>query len=542
MNKKEENKLKRFLEILPGSVAWLILLLPFIFGLWAPKELAYFMIVFDFYWLVKAFLMAGYLLSSHFHMKRDNAIDWFDRCQKLNNLDDYIIEKTEELMRSRFLNRRRNKEELQELIALRETASDYKKSWEDIYHVVMLPHFKDEYRILRSAVKSLVDANFPTDKTIVIIGLEEREQGNEKFERTEKIKKEFQNVFYDVLVTLHPDGIIGELKGKSANTKWMGLKLKEYIDQKEIAYDDVIVSVFDGDTRISREYAGCLVYKYLINAKRTKRSYQPVPLFNNNIWEIPFINRTVALGSSFWQMIESCRPYRLINFSSQATSLKTLIDEDFQDETIVSEDSRQFYRIFFLYHGDHKAVPLFTPVYMDAVAGSSFWQTLKFQYYQKRRWAWGMENFPYLVIESIKHKEIPFRKKFVLINRLFWGTVGWSTASLIIAFAGWMPLLLNHDFRLNILAYNLPIMARDLLTITWVGIFITAFVGFTLLPQKPKRYSNWKFLEMLFQWIVTPITGIIFGSIPALDAQTRMILGGKYRLGFWVTPKKFEER
>ena len=537
-----EKKLKRFLEILPGAAAWVILLCPFIFGIWAPRVLAYFMIVFAVYFLSKAFLMGAYLLSSHFHMKRDNKINWFKRCKKLSNLDDYIIEKTEGLLKTGIFMRRRVREELQELVDLREMPENYKKKWEDIYHVVILPNYKDEYRIIRSSVKSLVDANFPAKKTIVIIPLEEREAGNDKFERFEKIKKEFKKDFYDMFYTLHPDGIVGEMKGKSATVKWACKELKRYIDKKGIEYDDVVVSVFDGDTRVSREYPGCLVYKYLVNTKRTKRSYQPIPLFNNNIWETPFVTRTVALGSSFWQMIESCRPYRLINFSSQASSLKTLVDIDFQDETIVSEDSRQFYRIFFKYHGDHKAIPLFTPVYMDAVAGSSFWQTLKFQYYQKRRWAWGMENFPYLVIESLKHKEISWWSKLVLIRRLFFGTVEWSTASLIIAFGGWMPLLLNSDFRGSILAYNLPIMVRDILTITWIGIFISAFVGFLLLPQKPKKYTGWKFLEMIFQWVVVPVTGIIFGSIPALDAQTRMILGGRFRLGFWVTPKKFEER
>jgi hypothetical protein len=539
---KNEKKLKRFLEILPGSIAWFILLCPFFLGIWAPRFLSYFMIVFDVYFLSKAFLMGTFLFSSYIHMRRDNKINWFERCKKLSNLDDYIIEKTEKLLRTNIFMRKRMREEIRNLIDLKETNSSYIKKWEDIYHVVILPNYNDEYRILKGAIKSLVDSNFPTNKTIVIMALEEREKGDGKFERTQKIIKEFKKNFYDIFCTIHPDGIVGEIKGKSANTKWAGEELKKYIDKKNINYEDVIVSVFDGDTRVSREYVGCLVYNYLINTKRTNRTYQPIPLFNNNIWETPFVTRTVALGSSFWQMIESCRPYRLINFSSQASSLKTLVDIGFQDSTIVSEDSRQFYRVFFKYHGDHRAVPLFTPVYMDAVSGNNFWETLKFQYYQKRRWAWGMENFPYLVIESIKHKEIPWYPKWVLIGRLLQGTIEWSVASLLIAFAGWMPLLLNSEFRGSVLAYNLPIMARNILTITWVGIFVSAFVGFMLLPQKPKKYTGWKFLEMFFQWVVTPVTGILFGSIPALDAQTRMILGGRFRLGFWVTPKKFEER
>lgn len=539
---KNEKKLKRILEIIPGSCAWAILLSPVVLSIFLPRYLAYFMIAFDFYWLSNAVLMGIYLLSSFFHMRRDSKIDWFERCKRLDDLDAYICDLSEGLKKKRFLDKKRSSEELRELLDLKETKENYRKSWEDIYHVVMLPNFRDEYKILQSGVKSLLNANFPTDKTIVIIGLEEREAGNEKIERAEKVIKEFKKDFYDIFYTVHPDGIVGELKGKSANTKWMGRRLKEYIDKKKIDYEDVLVSVFDGDTRVSKEYVGCMVYKYLVNTERTKRSYQPIPLFNNNIWEVSFFTRVVSSGSSFWQMIESCRPYRLINFSSQASSMKTLVDIDFQDETIVSEDSRQFYRVFFKYKGNHKAVPLFTPVYMDAVSGNGIIETAKNQYMQIRRWAWGMENFPYLVMESIKHKEIPWWPKLVLIMRLFKSTVEWSTASLLIAFAGWMPLIINPEFRDSVIGYNLPVIASNLLTITWVGILISASIGLLLLPPRPKNFGKLRTVSMALQWVLSPITGLIFGAIPAIDAQTRMILSGKFRLGFWVTPKKFEDR
>ena len=40
---------------------------------------------------------------------------------------------------------------------------------------------------------------------------------------------------------------------------------------------------------------------------------------------------------------------------------------------------------------------------------------------------------------------------------------------------------------------------------------------------------------MLLQWVVLPFSIVIFGAIPGLDAQTRLMF--KKYLGFFVTPK-----
>ncbi len=174
---------------------------------------------------------------------------------------------------------------------------------------------------------------------------------------------------------------------------------------------------------------------------------------------------------------------------------------------------------------------------MDAVLADNFWLTLKNQYLQKRRWAWGIEHFPYFVKACLKDKSVSFWIKIEQIFRLLEGHISWSTASLLIATAIWFPFLFNPEFSQTVLGSNVPIFARSLLMITWIGIIISMTISLLLLPKRPKDVSRWKTFFMLIQWVLIPISAVFFGSIPAIDAQTRMMIGKP--LGFWVTEKRF---
>jgi len=70
------------------------------------------------------------------------------------------------------------------------------------------------------------------------------------------------------------------------------------------------------------------------------------------------------------------------------------------------------------------------------------------------------------------------------------------------------------------------------------GVITSAILAIVLLPPKPVWFKKHHYLIYLFQWLLLPFVLIIFGSIPALEAQIRLMLGGRFRLGFWVTPKQ----
>jgi len=218
-------------------------------------------------------------------------------------------------------------------------------------------------------------------------------------------------------------------------------------------------------------------------------------------------------------------------------SFKALVDMDFWPVKNVSEDSRIFWKAYLFYNGEYKSVPLFYPVSMDANLAHNFIQTMINVFKQQTRWSWGVENIPFFIFGAIKNKLMPLKKKLFHCFNLWEGFWSWATNSLLIFLLGWLPLFLGgKEFNTTILSYNLPRMTRILMTLAMVGLVISAFYALRLLPPRPKKYSSKKYIFMVVQWLLIPLTMIVFGAIPALISQFRLMIG-KY-MGFWVTTKK----
>ncbi|HZX00788.1 MAG TPA: glycosyltransferase family 2 protein [Candidatus Paceibacterota bacterium] len=491
--------LYRFFELIPGTLAWATLVAIVVLSRYYPTYAAIFIILFDIYWLLKTLYFSFHLRATFNTMKQYMKIDWFSR--------------------------------------LRETNFKNAPAWDSIYHLVIFPMYKEPYSVVRESFESLAKANYPSSKFIVALGVEEK-GGEADQEVSRKIREEFESKFFKFIVTTHPAGIPGELPGKGSNETWSGREAKSLIDELRIPYENILVSVFDVDTQISPEYFGRLTYAFLEEPQRQLTSYQPIPFFTNNVFEAPALARVIAFSCTFWQMVNQSRPERLTTFSSHSMPFKALVEIGFWDVSHVSEDSMIFWQCYLYYNGNWKAVPLFYPVSMDANVAPSFWQTMINLYKQQRRWAWGSENISYMLYGFVKNKLIPFKKKAYWSFHTIESFHSWATNAVIIFALGWLPLWLGGEiFRTTTLSYNLPQITKTLMTLASVGIASSAVLSILLLPPKPEWFRKIHYFLFIIQWLLMPATLIIFGALPAVEAQTRLLLGGKFRLGFWVTPK-----
>src|SRR3989344_4525014 len=475
---------QRFFATLPGLLSWGTLIWLTVLAFLLPFWVAIFIIAYDVYVLVRAFYMSLYLVFAYTRLKKMKDIDWLSRC--------------------------------------RQTASDL--SWEAVHHIIIFPTYQESLTVLRASLQALAQSQYPHERLHVVVGFEER-AGEAARQRAAALTAEFGQTFGTFLTTFHPDNLPGEKRVKSANANWAIKQLEKHVGGR-IPVDHLLVSNFDSDTVVGPTYFAYLTYVFITHPQRYRVSYQPLPMYNNNLWDAPAFSRVIATGSTFWQMIESTRPERLVTFSSHSMTLKALKEVGYWQKDIISEDSRIFWQCLLQYDGNYATEPLYTTVSMDAALAPGWWQTLKNQYTQKRRWAWGIENFPYLAEGFLRNKKIPKRTKWSYLFRTLEGHLSWSTSAIIAAGLGWLPLLLGGpEFHSTVLSYSLPRMTRTLMSIAMGGLIISATLSLLLLPPRPKEQSRLKYVFLILQWMLVPVIATLLSAFPALDAETRLMLG-----------------
>jgi len=487
----------RFFEILPGAFAWATMLLLLIFSIFYPKALAVFMIFYIVFWLCRVFFMSYRIVLGYILHRREMAADWVKLLEKLPP----------------------------------------ENQWRRIYHLVIVPTYKEDIEIIRGSIKSVFDSDYPKDRIIYVLGFEERDK-----ERAEKyaliLQKENRGKFLDFIITMHPDNLPDEIKGKGPNITYAAKEVLPIIDKMKLPRENVLVTNMDTDNIMDRKYLACLTYKYLTTPDPMHKSFQPLPMYFNNIWDVPMPMRLIAMGSSFWQMIVASRPSRLRNFSAHTQSLEALSVTDFWSKTTIVEDGHQFWRSYFVFHGNHQVVPIFVPIYQDAILGATIFATIKEQYLQKKRWSWGVSDIPYVFYHAIRDKQIHWFDRLANALILFEAHFSWSTGSLILALFSWIPLVVSPGFRDTVVAFNFRHIYTYIVTVAYIGMIVTLVISTLLIL--PRRKSRATFLRIAFDWILTPfvlpITNIIFSSLPAFDSQTRLMLGIKPKV-FRVTIK-----
>src|SRR3989344_5056056 len=482
-------KTRRMLEILPGFFSWMLILFPIWGSLTIPYVVAYFILFFDVYWLYKSFSVATTSFIASNKIKEAESKNWLEKASGL---------------------------------------SDFKK----VNHIIIIPNFKENVDKLRDTIKAIANQTFPTKRIFIILAMEKREQDARR--KANILIHEFNETFGQIFATYHPD-IEGEVKGKSSNEAYAGRQVnRQLIKRGIIDIDFATVSSVDADSIFDKQYFSYLTHSFLTDEKRYSKFWQSANVNYNNFWKIPAPTRIIAFFGSIWRMAVLVQHDILVANSTYSLSFKLLKRIDYWDTDVIPEDYRIFFKAFYTLSGNAWVEPIFLKTSMDAPLSQGYLKSLKNKYDQERRWSWGVSDDPLFIKWWFTVPNVPFVRKTVMLYNVLVDHFLWPVNWFILTVAANIIPFINPVFSRTTLGYKLPGIAGTILTSCLFALLILIIIDFR---TRPKSRSSNRTREFLFplEFILLPIVGFFFSTLPALISHTQLMFGK--RLEYKVTEK-----
>jgi len=480
--------LARLFEAAPGLITWILLLAPAWIPIIFPWPGAFFVagvvLLFDVYWLLRSATVVTGVYSTLSRMRRDMRKDWLavceqDRAEGLRDPLQYI-------------------------------------------HLSIIPTYTEPYHVLEKTVQAIVDSNYPPDLKMVAIITRVTDKAG--WENVARLKAQFGarlRGFYHVKDALEPGIVIG----KSAAMNWGGRWMVQVLTEAGYDLSQILLTDLDSDYRVHPQYFAWISWHHARQPQRDFTIWQPVPLFHNNIWQVPVAVRIMSAATSQWQMFLHSRPHRLVAFSSYTCSLEFVRRAGYWDKDVIPEDSRFYWKAFFAFGKRFSVKSVYLPLYGDSPNSRDYAATHMSQYNQIKRWAWGITDIPYVLARLFKHPEIPLTLRVRRFLNLFLNHLNWIFLPLLLMFGASVPIWVSKDFALTDLGQNLWAWSGVLLTATLSSVVFFILFEILILPPKPAGWPLWKKVGVHLQYLAYPIVGLVLSVLPALEAHTRLLLG-----------------
>jgi glycosyltransferase involved in cell wall biosynthesis len=524
--KEDRGPLYRFFEILPGTLSWLMLFMPLILSLINVTVASVFILAYLLIFFVRSVGVNIRAFQGYKRMEEHKKLPWLDMLSELQSgkIDPHVKRPSWHISNIGRL-------KIKPAIVMPK----------DMVQVIMVATYNETREVVEPTIQSILNCEYDMKQVILVLAYEER--GGPDIEAQSKaLVKDYGDKFLHAMAVRHPSDIPREIRGKGGNISFAARELEKWLKRQKIESERVIITTLDADNRPHPKYLAALSYVYSVYPDPVHISVQPISVYNNNIWDAPAPMRVIATGNTFFNIVLSLRPHMLRNFSAHAQGMKALVATDYWSVRTIVEDGHQFWRSYFRFDGNYRVLPLYVPIYQDAVLADGYWKTLKAQFIQLRRWTYGASDIAYVVTKGFFSKnKVPRYDLMSKTWRLIEGHVTWAVGPIISLTAGFVPALvvgLNPHIvgQEELTALNLPVIVSHVQTVALIGLSASLFVCFKTLPPKPARYRNHRSLFMVLQWLYLPVTTIVYNSFAALYSQTRLMFG-KYLDKFDVTEK-----
>ena len=552
---KKEKFVKRLLEILPGLTAWTTITFPVWGSILVPVLTGYFILVFNAFWVYKSLSSVVLFSLGFIKIRNGENVDWMSKLRRLDDVDigiENLNNEMKSISQMKFEKKKFNnkifskyptifkkvifklekikavnfiRKEIREMEAIKDREI---LDWNEIRHVVLIPYWKEPKAVLRRSLNKLANQLYPNKRISVVLGAEERHPP--AYEMAKELQKEYKDKFENVWINNHVvkgDEIIGKASNMASAGKYAQKKIEELGWDK----DKVTITSCDCDTQFDKRYFAYLTYLFVTDPDRYTHFYAAPMVFYANIWKVPFYSRVANTTFTINNIATSTRIDKFIQVSSYSFSWRLLEGIDFWSVDIIPEDFHMFFKALYKYGDKVMTVPIHLKNLADAAESIGHRGNIKNQYEQVKRWAWGVSDDGWMIRELLQVKNRTFYMIYRTFHTIF-DHVTWSVISFILLFGANLVPLINKEFSMTVFGQQLPQVSSFMMTITSVAFVSTIILDFFLKPRRKEKVSIFQMVFEQLQWITFPVVSLIFGSIPGLDAQTRLLFGKymEYRL------------
>jgi hypothetical protein len=511
--KRLSPRLVRAMEMMPGALA-IFLISSLLWGYAvSPAVIATLLLVFDGYWLWKSWTI-GYHAIKGVRLIRQTL-----RTHQRREYERLAIEGADVV------------------------------PWQFVKHVVIIPNYKETPEKLRSTLRTLAKARGARESIIPVLAMEEAESGSDL--KGQELANEFADQFWDLLITSHPYGIPGEVRGKSSNEDWAARRaVEEFVDREGLNIDHLTVTSCDADTQFHRRYFECLTYAFATDTARYRRFWQAPIFFYNNIWQVPGPLRVPNAMAGLIHLGRLSRKRRVaFSQSTYSLSMRMARDVGYWDTDVIPEDWHMFLKCYYRLSGNVDVEPIYLPLGNDGALSKTPRETFVNHYLQVRRWGWGVVDTPFAIEQAATHTEIPLSRRLLRFWYFFDNHISWSTQWFFLTLGGLVPWVYGAitDQLLTPGWFYMDHILGDTFLPGWMTIttfimtpclipYLILIVLDTRLRPRAPLHTTRLYRALSFGWwvAISPIT-FFTSALPALDAQVRLMLGK--RMEYRVTEK-----
>jgi hypothetical protein len=172
LKNRKDRIVYRALEMIPGVMSLGTLIGVLVLSYFLPAWVAIFIVIFCFFYLVRVFYFSLHNVLGYFRVKSHTKKDWLKEVKKIKD-----------------------------------------KNWKDIYHLVVLPTYKEGSEIIEETIDAILASDYPKEKMMIVLAIEERAGASAK-DMASQMQRKYTDKFFKFLISVHPENIPGEIGGK----------------------------------------------------------------------------------------------------------------------------------------------------------------------------------------------------------------------------------------------------------------------------------------------------------------------------------------